>query len=323
MKTDVSFVILSHNDSEMAINAVKSIKRIKTKYKHDIFVVDNGSEDNTPDIIKKKFPDISVIKLEKNIGTAAYDAAIKKSDARYVYFTGCDIESKGDMLDKLADFLEKNRDVAQAAPKYISLNDKNGIDLAGTWLSKSFYSGAFKDNALGDKNVEIPYIGTGLIRKSIIEKFSCLFDNDYFFYGEDVDLGLRIRLLGYKVFYIPDSIVYHYGSVSRKLHKRYYLTFLMERNLLRTFLTTLEAKNIVLLAPYVLAMRLIAIIKDILSLKPMEAGARSYAILWVFLNLGRIMKKRNKTQIMRKVKDSDLFRYFSEKHLLRKMLLVR
>ena len=316
MKTDVSFVILSHNDSETAINAVKSIKKLKTKYKYDIFVVDNGSNDNTPEIIKKRFPDIDVIKLEKNIGTAAYDAAIKKSNSKYIYFTGCDIEVKEDMLDKLADFLGKNNGVAQAAPKYISY-DRKKIDLAGTWLSKSFYSGTFKDNALGDKNIEIPYIGTGLIRKSIIEKFGYLFDNDYFFYGEDVDLGMRLRLLGCKIFYIPSSIVYHHGSISRKIHKPYFLTFLMERNLLRAFFTTLEIKSILLLLPYVLLMRFVAIIKNILTLKLMEAFARVYAVLWVIFHFNPIMKKRRIIQKMRKVGDNALFSLFSEKYLFK------
>lgn len=322
-KSDVSFVILSHNDSDMVLKAVSSIKKLKTKYRYDIFVVDNGSEDNTPSIIKKGFQNINVIRLKKNIGTAAYDAAIKKSDAKYIYFTGCDIEVKDGVLDKLANFLEKNNDAAQAAPKYISINDKKKIDLAGTWLSRSFYSGIFKNNTLGEKPIEIPYIGTGLIRKEIIDKFCYLFDNDYFFYGEDVDLGMRLRLLGYNIYYIPDSIVYHAGSVSRKIHKSHYLTFLMERNLIRTFLTTLEAKNIVLLSPYVFFMRLIAIIKDIVTLKFMDAGARLYAIAWVFFNLNKIMKKRKKIQSMRKVKDKELFKYFTEKHLLRKILPMK
>ena len=322
-KTDVSFVILSHNDAGMALRAVSSIKKLKTKYKYDIFVADNGSKDNTPKKVKDKFKDINIIQLPKNIGTAAYDAAIKQSNAKYIYFTGCDIEVKEDMLDKLVNFLEKNKDAAQAAPKYINIQDKKKIDLAGTWLSRSFYSGIFKNNYLGKKNVEIPYIGTGIIRGDFIKKFGYLFDNDYFFYGEDVDLGLRTRLLGYKIYYIPDSVVYHAGSISRKIHKPYYLTFLMERNLLRTFFTSLELKSIIFLSPYVFLIRFAAVLKDILTLKFMDAAARLYAVLWVIFNSGKIMKKRKKIQSLRNVEDRELFRHFSERHLLRKFLPMR
>ena len=318
METKVSFVILSFNDANMVINAVKSIKNLKTRCKYDIFVVDNGSKDNTPKIIKDKFRDIKVIELKENIGTAAYDKAIKKTKSKYIYFTGCDIEVKEDMLDKLVDFLEKNENAVQAAPKYINLYDKKKIDLAGTWLSRSFYSGTFKNNALGSENVEIPYIGTGLIRKSFIEKFGYLFDNDYFFYGEDVALGLRIRLLGYKVYYIPSSVVYHAGSVSRKIHKPSFLTYLMERNLLRTFFSSLSLGSIVLILPYVLTMRIAGILKDVLTLRLMDAFARIRAILWIVFNFPLIIKKRMRVQNIRKAEDKALFKYFTEKYLLKK-----
>jgi len=321
MKTKVSFVILSYNDSEMVIKAVKSIKKLKTKYQFDIFVVDNGSKDNTPDLIKKNFSDVKVIKLPKNVGTAAYDEAIKSSKSKYIYFTGCDIEVKNDMLDMLVDFLEQNEDAVQAAPKYINFYNRKKIDLGGTWLSRAFYSGKFDDNTLGNKNIEIPYIGTGLIRTDFIKKFGYLFDNDYFFYGEDVDLGLRIRLLGHKVYYIPSSVVYHIGSISREIHKSHYLTFLMERNKLMTFFKILSVKNILLLAPYVFLMRLVAIARDILKLEFMDIFARLKAIFWVIIHLNSIIKKRQKIQKMRKVDDSILFKLFSEKYLFKKNIL--
>ncbi|MEK6943377.1 MAG: glycosyltransferase [Nanoarchaeota archaeon] len=314
MKIKISFVILSYNDSDMAINAIQSIKKLKTKYKYDIFVVDNGSIGGAKSI-KNKFKDVKVIELKENAGTAAYDYAIKKSDAKYIYFTGCDIEAKEDMLDKLVHFLEKNNDAVQAAPKYISIYDKKTIDLAGTWLSRSFYSGTFKDNTLGSKPAEIPYIGTGLIRKDFIDRWGYLFDNDYFFYGEDVDLGLRIRLMGYKVYYIPDSIVYHAGSMSRRVHKPSYLTFLMERNLMRTFYQTMSVKSIMKFKIYGLLMRIIAIIKDILTLNIGNAFARLKAILWMIFNIVKVFRKRNEVQKMRKVKDEELLKHFSEKHL--------
>ena len=317
MKIKVSFVILSHNDPEMVVNAIKSIKMLKTRYKFDIFVVDNGSNDGTPKSVRNAFKDVKVIELEKNIGTAAYDAAIKESKSEYIFFTGCDIEVKNDMLDKLVGFMDKNKDVMLAAPKYINFYNRKKIDAAGTWLSKSFYSGIFKDDTLGNKNVEIPYIGTGLIRSNITRKFGYLNDKDYFFYGEDVDLGLRIRLLGYKIYYVPSSIVYHRGSISRRIHKAYYLTFLMERNLLTTFFKILSVNDILFLLPYVLLMRFAAIIKDLVKLRITHAASRLWAVLWVVFNFNSIIRKRWHVQKMRKVDDKALFRFFSERYLFK------
>jgi len=175
----------------------------------------------------------------------------------------------------------------------------------------------FKNNALGDEAVEIPYMGTGLIRNSIIKKFGYLMDNDYFFYGEDVDLGLRLRLTGWKIYYMPDSIVYHKGSASRKIHTQYFLTYLMERNLLTTFFKNMEMKSIILFLPYVMLMRGIAILKDLIKLRFIGPLARISAILWIFFRFNFISKKRKIIQKLRKVKDEDIFRLFSEKYLFK------
>lgn len=318
MKTKISFIILAYNDGEKVIKAVDSIKNLKTKCNFDIYVVDNGSSDGTPELIGKKFPDVNLIGLGKNIGTAAYNNAVEKLSSKYIFFTGCDIEAEPNMLDKLVDFLETHKDVAQAAPKYVDYYTKSKIDIGGTWLSKSFYSGTFKSNILGNAPVEIPYMGTGLIRTGIVKKFCYLVDKDYFFYGEDVDLGLRLRLLGYKICYIPDSIVYHKGSVSRNKKNAHKFTYLMERNLMTVFFKILSSKNIILLMPYVFSMRLAAIIKDALTFNFLNAFARLKAILWLLPNFSSIVRKRREIQGLRKVDDSELFKLFSEKYIFRR-----
>tara|TARA_Y100000310_G_scaffold94862_1_gene92637 strand:- start:4248 stop:5210 length:963 start_codon:yes stop_codon:yes gene_type:complete len=315
MKVDVSFVILSFNDSDLVVKAVQSIKKLKTKYSYDIFVVDNGSSDNTPEIIKNKFPNLNLILLNNNIGTAAYDKAIKFSTSKYVYFTGCDIEVRDDMLDFLVDFLEKYNNVVQVSPKYLNYKNKNKIDLGGTWLSRSFYSGIISSPIQIDMVKEIPYIGTGLIRKSFIQEYNYLFDPGYFFYGEDVDLGLRIRLTGKKIYYLPNSVVYHKGSQSRKVHNSDYLTYLMERNLLRTFFTNLEFKNIIIFFPYVFIMRIIGIIRDLFKFQFKDSLARVKAIFYVILNFDSIFNKRISVQKKRIIKDNKLLKVFSEKYI--------
>jgi GT2 family glycosyltransferase len=317
MATDVTFVILTHNDGKAAVNAIDSILKLKTRYNYDIYIVDNGSKDGTPIMIKKRYKSVKVIQIPSNVGTAAYDKAVKMSKSKYIYFTGCDIEVKDDFLDKLVSFLDNNEDIAQVAPKYVSLDDRNKTDLAGTWLSRAFYSGTFKDGTLGKKPVEIPYIGTGLIRRDILIKFGYLFDNDYFFYGEDVDLGLRLRLIGYRIYYLPSSIVYHAGSVSRKIHRPSFLTYLMERNLLRTMLTNLSIRNIILLVPYAVIARIIAIFRDLAILRFLDALSRFRAIIWVALNLSKIIKKREKIQATRIISDKKLLKNFTEKYLFK------
>ncbi len=317
MKNDVAFVLLTHNDHEDAILAIESIQKIKTKAKISVFVVDNASSSDVSSIIIKKFPKVTVIKLKKNIGTAAYDEAIKKTNAEYVYFTGSDVLFEKDMLDPLIKALENDEKVALANPKGLTFDKKN-IESGGTWLSRSFYSGKFKDNTLGNKNREIPYRGTGLIRRSVIDGWGYLFDPEYFFYGEDVDLGLRLKLQGYKTVYVPSSIFYHKGSVSRKKFSGMKLTYLMERNLIRTFFTTLSFPRILLYFPYVVLMRFVAMAFDLLKLHFGVIFSRIGGLFWVLLHLGIILKKRSQVQKRRKVSDSEVVKVFCERYLVRR-----
>lgn len=101
------------------------------------------------------------------------------------------------------------------------------IKSCGTGVSRSFYNGHFK--CAKDFRKEIPYDGVALIRKEIVDKFGYLFDQDYFIYAEDMDLGLRTRLLGYKVVHIPEAVIYHIHAITISRNKKYKLTYLTER----------------------------------------------------------------------------------------------
>ena len=87
-----------------------------------------------------------------------------------------------------------------------------------------------------------------------------------------------------------------------------------------TFLKIFYLKNIILLAPYVLFMRFVAILNDMLTLEFMDALARLRAIFWVIFHFRLIYKKREKLQKTRKVSDNVLFNLFSEKYLLKKII---
>src|SRR3989338_2336126 len=127
----------------------------------------------------------------------------------------------------------------------------------------------------------MPYLGVGLIKKDFVDMFGYLFDPDYLIYAEDLDLGLRIRLNGKKIVFEEKAIIYHVHNATMKNTKTYKATFLFERNSLITFFKVLSVKNILLLMPYVFLMRLIAIVKDLITLRFMNSFARVYAIFWI------------------------------------------
>jgi len=316
MKADVAFVLLSFNDSEHVLKAVSSIRRLKTRIPYAITIVDNGSSDRTPEIVREKFKDVAIIRLQKNIGTAAFNRIVPKLKCKYLFFAGSDFEFREDMLNPLVDFLERNEACALVSPKCFDFHSREKVQAGGTWLSRSFYSGRIEDNSLGEVPVEIPYRGMGLIRVDALKKIKYLYDPDYFFYGEDVDLGMRLRLLGYSICFHPKSIVYHHGSLSRRIHDKHLLTYLMERNLLRTFLTTFSFATIMLYVSYVLAARLFAIVRDLVTLSWSNAFSRVLALLWMPVNILTILKKRRQVQRSRVVSDDVIIDCLTEKYVL-------
>ncbi len=312
----VSFIFVNRNNTPMVLESIQSVLSLNTKYTSEIFVVDNGSQENTAAQIKKKFKQVTVIALQNNQGTNAFNHALSKCKGEYIYFLPGDVALQKNSLNPLIDFLDKNKDAGQASPKLISSHDKKSIDMAGTWLSKSMYAAPIKDASLGNTITQIPYMGVGIIRKSIIDTFGYLYDPDYFFYGEDVDLGLRIKLIGYRVYYVPQSRAYHAGSISRNSKNAHRLTFLMERNLMTTFLKIFGAKTILRYLPYVFGMRCAAAAKDIGQGRWRSAYARLHALVWTILHIPTILKKRSTLQKLRTVTDKEIMALCSDKYLI-------
>ena len=215
--------------------------------------------------------------------------------------------------------IDKDKDVAMAAPKLVNFYDKS-LKSGGTWVSRAFYNGHIKGNGKNSLK-EIPYLGVGLIKKDFVEEFGYLFDPDYFIYAEDLDLGLRIRLMEKKVSFVQDAIMYHMHAATTKKAGKLFTTFLMERNLLTTFFKILSAKNIFFLIPYVFVMRLLAVLKDLITFNLSSAYARLKALFWIALNFNFILKKREAAQKFRKADDRFILKVFSERYLFKPFVI--
>ena len=316
-KAPVSIIIVNYNGKKLLKTLITSIQ--KSPFKNfEIIVLDNASIDGSQESIKKKYKNVKLVVNKENQGYTGINSALPYCNGKYILFLNNDIEIDKNCIKEMLSVMEKDKKIGMAAPRLVNYYDKE-LKSGGTWVSRSFYNGHIAGEARAS---EIPYLGVGLIRKDIVDKFGYLFDKDYFIYAEDLDLGLRMRLLGYKTAFVPDAILYHMHAATTKKSKSYKITFLLERNLLMTFFKILSAKNIILSLPYVLLMRCIAIAKDLLTFRVTNAFARISAVLWIIFHFNLIINKRRKLQKLRKVKDSFLFKVFSEKYLFRKPVLI-
>ena len=318
-KPKVSIVVVNHNGKNLLEALLKSIS--KSDYKnHEILVVDNNSTDGSREFVKKTHKNAKLVENKENLGYVGINSALRYCKGEYILFLNNDMELDKNCIKNLVKTIESDKDAAMAAPKLVNFYNKK-LGSGGTWVSRAFYNGHIKGSGK-DAVREIPYLGVGLIKKDFVEKFGYLFDPNYFIYAEDLELGLRIRLGGKKIIFNSNAIMYHTHALTTQKAGRAFTTFLLEKNLLVTFFKILSLKNILIYFPYVFGMRLIALLRDIITFNFGSAFARLKAILWLIFNISLIHKKRKETQKFRKADDDYILKVFSEKYLFRKKFIV-
>jgi GT2 family glycosyltransferase len=213
-------------------NALDHIQRFlpavtKTTYpSFEIIIADNASEDKTADWVNENFPLCRVVKLDKNYGyCGGNNRAAKQAKGDILIFLNNDAEPKSDWLNGLDESF-KNPDVGVVQPKIKSVENPDYFEYAGAaggFIDKMGYpfcrgrifDYVEKDRGQYDTSSEIFWASGAAIavRKNLFESLGG-FDEDFEFHMEEIDFCWRTHKLGFKVFYQPDSIVYHLGGGS-------------------------------------------------------------------------------------------------------------
>lgn len=243
---DVSVVIVNYNVKDLVDNCIASIyKANENKYNIEIFFVDNNSIDGSSENISSKYPQVKIINNDKNIGfSKANNQALRKADGKYILILNPDTVLEEGTFEKLISFTEKNNDTGAVTSKLILANGKLDSACRRSFptpsvaiprilgLSKLFP----KNKVLGKYNLtyldenetsEVDAVCGAFmfIPKKVLDKAG-LFDEDYFMYGEDLDLCFRIKKNGYKIFYFPEVTTIHFkGESTRKTNLSYVNNF--------------------------------------------------------------------------------------------------
>ncbi len=241
-KTDLSVIILSYNTEELLKNCLLSIFKSKLgKYTMEVIVVDNNSSDGSRKYLKKlkvKNDKLKVILNNKNLGySGGNNVGLKHAQGKYVLFLNSDTEVTSDAFKLVLDYMEENPKVGALTPKTILFS--GGMDpdchrgFPTPWASVTYFLGLeslfpqskffgqyhqhYKD--LSKVHEMDAGFGTFMLtRKKIMDKLGG-WDDNYFFYGEDLDLFYRIKEEGWKVVFYPKPIVTHYKGASSGLRK--------------------------------------------------------------------------------------------------------
>jgi len=237
-KVDLSIVIVSYNTCDLLIDCIHSIKEsVIDDFNIEIIIYDNGSEDQTADIIPKKFPELNFFRGKKNIGfSKANNYAIKQSSGRLILLLNSDTRVEPDVLAGMIRFFDQDKDIGAATCKLVLSNKE--IDPAchrgfpTPWAAFSYFSKLealfpksrfFSEYHLGYKNInsiheiDVPSGAFFMVRREIIETVGLL-DEDYFMYAEDIDWAFRIKKSGFKVYYNPSYQCLHLKKQSGRNH---------------------------------------------------------------------------------------------------------
>ena len=252
----VSVVILNWNGVEMLRTFLPSVLVCSSGHEVEICVADNGSTDNSCEMLKEEFPTVRLIQLDDNYGFAeGYNRALSQVEAEYVVLLNSDVEVTPDWLEPLVSFMDEHPEVAACQPKILSQKNRSYFEYAGAaggyidYLGYPFCRGRIfekveKDDGQYNTNRSV-FWATGaalMIRQDIYDRVGGL-DGRFFAHMEEIDLCWRLRSRGYGIFCIPGSTVFHVGGATLKKENPR-KTFLNFRNNLLMLYKNLPQKEL-------------------------------------------------------------------------------
>ncbi len=241
----LSIIIVNYNVKYFIEQCIHSIQKAVDGLTAEIFVVDNNSVDGSVRMIREKFPEVHLIENKDNKGfSKANNQGIRKSKGEYILILNPDTILEDDTLIKCVNFMDEHPDAGGLGVKMIDgkgkflPESKRGLPSPSVAFFKMFGFSAlfpkskiFNKYHLGyldkDKTHEVDILAGAfmMLRKSVLNKIGLL-DEDFFMYGEDIDLSYRITRAGFKNYYFPDTRIIHYkGESSKKSSLNYVFMF--------------------------------------------------------------------------------------------------
>lgn len=241
----LTVVIVNYNVEHFLEQCLLSVRQASKNLDVEVFVVDNISVDGSVEMVKEKFPEVNLIENKDNVGfSRANNQAVRVSNGEYVLLLNPDTVVEEDTFEKVVGFMDENPDAGGLGVKMIDgkgvflPESKRGLPTPSVAFYKIFglssifpKSKRFGKYHLGfldkDETNEIEILSGAfmLMRRQALDKVGLL-DEDFFMYGEDIDLSYRIILGGYKNYYYPKTKIIHYkGESTKKSSVNYVFVF--------------------------------------------------------------------------------------------------
>ncbi len=312
----VATIIVNYNGQKYLPDLLGSIfSNPPIKVLDEVIVVDNASADGSVGWLKENYPPVKILEQTKNYGFAKGNnlgiSWAMAAGCDYVFLLNSDTLVAAGCLDKLVEAMQADAKIAVIQPKILLWPVTDLVNSLGNvinYLGFGYTYGHKTSAKLYHSTLhEINYCSGAacLIRVEVLNKVG-LFNEEFFMYHEDLDLGWRFALMGYKNTIEPSAIVYHKYEFSRSIQKYYF----MERNRWLVILQNYSLVTLLLILPALLMMEL--------GLLPMAwLGGwhkEKFKVYLYFLqakNWRRLWQTRRRIQKQRRVKDRLIVKKFS------------
>jgi hypothetical protein len=346
----VAIVTVNYNGKEYLPRCFESLQQLNyPKDKYELICVDNDSHDGSVKFVRHTFPEVHCIEAGANVGFAeGCNLGARSTQADYVAFVNNDATVDENWLVELVGALQPDERTVCAAAKILDSTGQTidfveghmnflGIARQVAWRTQ-VEPGYFDQR----KSILAACGGAMLIERAVFLEVGG-FDPDFFMFYEDVDLGWRLWVLGYRVIFVPEAVTYHRHHGSAGKLGKYQKQFLYERSALATLIKNYEQPYLDKILPVALFMAIYrttdllqasGIAPDMLhphnwanisnkQLRHVVSVGKLAALMAardIILNMPELMAKRQRIQAGRQRSDQEIFELFGQPLWLHAMI---
>lgn len=283
----ISVIIPHYNGTGILRSCLDSLLS-HDRIPEEIIVVDNGSSDDSVEMLKQHYSEVKLLTLMKNTGfTGANNAGLKEASGDMIVLLNNDCIVEKGWLNSLLDRMEDDS-IGAVTSSMRNINDRDIIDSAGgelDWIGFSRDVGRGDPAALHSEVTDIPFPcgGAVMIRRDALPSPTTLFWKDLFIYYEDLDLGFELNRTGWRVVYEPKAVVRHVHSATA-LKFSYLKEYSCTRNRILVLKKHMNRKVFQKLSPLILTWQLLWVGTCLLRGRIFDAKAVFYGTFDAFKN---------------------------------------
>ena len=235
MAKKISIVIVSYNVCQLLDECLQSVGRALDGIEGEVYVVDNNSTDRTVEMLQPKYPQVHFIANQHNVGFArANNQAIRQSDSEYVLLLNPDTVVFEPTLRGCLEFMDQHPEAGGTGVRMLTRDGNPAPEsrraVPTPWVSMlkmlGFTRRYYMSHLPWDQPSQIEVVSGAfcLLRRKALDQVGLL-DEDFFMYGEDIDLSFRLLKGGWQNWYLPFDIIHYKGESTEKTSFRYVHVF--------------------------------------------------------------------------------------------------